>query len=650
MKSRYSAWDGTQDPFGPDLEIGDLLDEISDDLLAGFGPDRSIRRLMREGISGVTEGLDDVAQRVRRRRMELAKALDLEGPLNDLRDKLNEIMATERAALAEEPSDDARLAEATLDSISDQPAQRLKQLMDYSFTSRAAQQQFDQLVESMRQEVLQAYFGQLAGALQNTKPEDIARMREMLKDLNAMIQARETGQSYDFAEFMQRYGDMFPENPRNLDELLDVLAKRMAAMSRMMASLSPEQRRQLSELASTVLADPDLALEMELLGNELRDLMPNLPWDQGVPSWGDEPGSLSGAVDAIEQMGELEQLEEALIGNYAGAHIDDIDEDQLARALGEESVRDVRRLRQIEKALEEAGIMSRNKGRLELTAKGVRRIGERALVKVFEDLRNERAGSHESFDPGGPAEPTGATRRWQFGDVGEISVQKTVFNAVTRSASIGTKQVSLDAEDFELVEAESRTRTATALLLDLSFSMPLRGHWVPAKKMALALHALIEGKYPQDRLYLIGFSDYARRLSPQELTETGNIERVYGTNMQHAFLLARRLLAEHPRSSKQVIMVTDGEPTAHLVDGGPAHGPHAVFQWPPTAETIHKTLAEAQRLSSAGITLNIFMLEDEPGLAHFMDELARRTGGRVFQAAGRDLGNFVLRDFMERRR
>lgn len=650
MRSRYSRWDGTQDPFGPDVEIGDLLDEISDDLLAGFGPERSIRRLMREGMSGVTEGLDDIARRVRRRRMELAKALDLEGPLDGLRDKLNQIVSTERAALAQESSDDARLAEATLDNTSTQPARRLKELMDYRFTSPAAQKQFDELVESMRQEVLQAYFGQLAGALENMTPDDLARMREMLKDLNAMIEARQTGQSYDFAEFMQRHGDMFPENPRNLDELLDVLAKRMAAMSRLMASLSPEQRRQLNELASTVLSDPDLALEMELLGNELRELMPNLPWDRGIPSWGDEPGSLSGAVDSIEQMGELEELEEALKGNYAGAHIDDIDEDQLARALGEESVRDVRHLKQIEKALEEAGIMSRNKGKLELTAKGVRRIGERALVKVFDDLRNEQAGSHESLDPGGPAEPTGATRRWQFGDVGEISVQKTVFNAVTRSASKGTRTIRLDAEDFELIEAESRTRTATALLLDLSFSMPLRGHWVPAKKMALALHALIEGKYPQDRLYLIGFSDYARRLSPQDLTETGNIERVYGTNMQHAFLLARRLLSEHPRSSKQVIMVTDGEPTAHLVDGGPLHGPHAVFQWPPTGETIHKTLAEAKRLSSAGITLNIFMLEDEPGLAHFMDELARRTGGRVFQAAGRDLGNFVLRDFMKRRR
>jgi uncharacterized protein with von Willebrand factor type A (vWA) domain len=261
-------------------------------------------------------------------------------------------------------------------------------------------------------------------------------------------------------------------------------------------------------------------------------------------------------------------------------------------------------------------------------------------VKLFEHLRKDREAVHEARDTGGQAEPTGATRPWRFGDAGQIAVQRSVFNAVVRGGA-GRAPV-LAPDDFELVEAETRTETATALLLDLSFSMPLRGHFVPAKRMALALHALIEGRYPHDTLYLIGFSDYARRMEPQDLTATG-WERVYGTNMHHAFNLAGRLLSQHPRATRQVIMVTDGEPTAHLL------GERAIFAWPPEPETIRLTLQEAMRLARSGVTLNVFMLEDSPGLARFMERLARLTAGRVFLMNGDALGDFIVRDYVARR-
>jgi uncharacterized protein with von Willebrand factor type A (vWA) domain len=215
-----------------------------------------------------------------------------------------------------------------------------------------------------------------------------------------------------------------------------------------------------------------------------------------------------------------------------------------------------------------------------------------------------------------------------------------VLNAVTRTAP--GEPVRLRPDDFELVEAEQRTEVATALLLDLSFSMPLRGHLVHAKKLALALHSLIESRYPHDTLYLIGFSDYARRLSPEDLAAPG-FERTYGTNMQHAFLLAGRLLAQHPRATRQVIMVTDGEPTAHLEDG------ETYFAWPPEAETVRLTLAEAVRLSRSGVGLNIFMVEESEGLARFMERLAELTAGRVFLMDDERLGAFVMRDFVTRR-
>jgi uncharacterized protein with von Willebrand factor type A (vWA) domain len=663
LKSRYEQWDGSQDPFGPDLDIGDILDEISDDILSGYGAQSAMRRLMRRGMPGRLGGLDDLRRRLEARRRRANRELNLDGAMAEVKERLDEIVAQERDWLASRTGDDARAQDARmrenfLDTLPDSPAGALKELMDYQFTNPEAQQAFNELVAELQKEILDAHFRNLTGGMGQVTPEDVARVREMLAELNAMIAARERGEEYDFPGFMDRYGDMFPEHPRTLDELLEVLAKRMAAMSRLLASLSPEQRRQLEEMTQALLSDMDLAFQMDQLAGELRALAPHLPWDlpmgeggEGSGMMGDQPMPLSAAVGAVEALSDLDELDQAMAGDYPGASLDDVDEEKLRRALGDDAVSDLRRLRQIEKVLEESGVVTRQKGKLEVSPRGARRLGERALVAVFEQLHTEKAGVHETREAGGAAEPTGATRPWRFGDTGEIAVQRSIFNAVLRTTASGRgtrSRVQLRPDDFELVEAETRTRTATALLLDLSFSMPLRGHWLPAKRMALALHALIEGKYPQDKLYLIGFSDYARRLQPTDLTARAPLERVYGTNMQHAFLLARRLLAEEPRASKQVIMVTDGEPTAHLMDIGPERAPEAFFSWPPTSETIHKTLAEAMHLAASGVTLNVFMLEDSPGLVAFMEKLGRLTAGRVFRMDSQDLGRFILSDYVRR--
>jgi uncharacterized protein with von Willebrand factor type A (vWA) domain len=490
--------------------------------------------------------------------------------------------------------------------------------------------------------VLGAYFSNLAQGLKDLSPEQLQRMKDMLAELNRMIEDRDRGEhtQADFDRFMERYGDFFPDRPRNLDELLRNLARRMAAMSRLLASLPPDRRRELEELARQVLGDLDLAFQTDRLASHLAGLFPNLPWDDPALAAGDQAAPLEATVGALERMHDFEELERSLRGDYAGASIEDLDEDAIRRTLGEEAVHDVRRLKEIERALERAGLIARRGGRIEVTPRGARKLGERALGKVFEQLRRDREGTHDARKSGGVAEPTGATRPWRFGDGGSVAVQRTVFNAVLRDGP--GRPVRVSPEDFELVEAETRTETATALLLDLSFSMPLRGHFVPAKRMALALHALIEGRYPRDTLYLIGFSDYARRLQPEDLTATG-WERVYGTNMQHAFHLAGRLLAEHPRATRQVIMVTDGEPTAHL------EGDEVFFSWPPVRETIRRTLTEAMHLARDGVTLNVFMLEEAPGLAHFMERLAKLTNGRVFLMSAASAGDFVLRDYVRRR-
>ena len=366
-----------------------------------------------------------------------------------------------------------------------------------------------------------------------------------------------------------------------------------------------------------------------------------MPWGEpAMAGEGDEPMPLSATVDAMERLHDYEDLDRSLRGDYPGAALDDVDEEALRRTLGDPAVHDLRRLKEIERALEKAGLVQRQErpagGHAARRAQARRARADAGLrgaeARPRGNARGARRGRHGRAHRRHAAV---AVRRH-----GQIAVQRTVFNAVVRSKP--GEPVRLQPDDFELVEAEQRTEAATALLLDLSFSMPLRGHFVHAKKMALALHALIEGRYPHDTLYLIGFSDYARRLQPEDLTAPG-FERVYGTNMQHAFMLAGRLLSQHPRAARQVIMVTDGEPTAHL------EGDQAFFEWPPVPETIQLTLAEAMRLSKSGVRLNIFMLEESEGLARFMERLARMTSGRVFLMDDERLGDFVVRDYVKRR-
>jgi uncharacterized protein with von Willebrand factor type A (vWA) domain len=641
---RYSRWDGTQEPFAGELAAADALDAIADDVLMGMDARDALDRLRRGGMGGRLGGLDALRARLAERRRREEETLDLAAPLEEVRRRLDDILDRERSALSFEAGDDARMREAFLEALPPDGPGTIGELRDYRFVDPGAQQAFDELLADLQRQILDAYLRRITQGMQDVGPEQLARTKDMLADLNQLLEARARGEDTqeEFRRFMERHGDLIPGDPRTVDELMEGMARRMAAMDRLMASLSAEQRAELQALAEQLLEDMDLAFQMDRLGQNLRTAFPDMPWGQAAygEGEGDGEGSMAATVDALERLHDYEELDLALGGDYAGATIDDVDEDALRRTLGDPAVHDLRRLKEIERTLEEAGLLRRVRGRLEVTPRGARKMGERALTKVFERLKRDREGTHDARDPGGQAEPTGATRPWRFGDSGQIAVQRTVFNAVTRTPR--DEEVRLDPDDFELVEAEQRTETATALLLDLSFSMPLRGHLVHAKKMALALHALIEGRYPHDHLYLIGFSDYARQLQPADLTAPG-FERTYGTNMQHAFMLAGRLLSQHPRAARQVIMVTDGEPTAHL------EGEEAFFAWPPIRETVELTLAEAIRLAKAGVTLNVFMLEESEGLAAFMERLAERTAGRVFLIDDERVGDFVVRDYVARR-
>jgi uncharacterized protein with von Willebrand factor type A (vWA) domain len=325
-------------------------------------------------------------------------------------------------------------------------------------------------------------------------------------------------------------------------------------------------------------------------------------------------------------------------------------------------VDDVEALRRIERELERQGYRTRSGGRLELTPKAVRRLGDTALRRIFADMNfGHRSGDHDQQDAGQAGELTGTTRPWEFGDEQPLDVPATVRNSLLRGAR-GVRgdgrsprergasgrgrppRVSLSAKDFEVAETERRTAAVVSLLVDLSYSMQLRGTWAAAKQTALALHALLRSRFPQDAIQVVGFSNYARELRETDLAGLG-WDMVQGTNLHHALMIAGRHIDRHPEHEPVVLIVTDGEPTAHLQRDG-----RSWFDWPPSPETLELTLAEVDKMTRRHAALNIFMLADDARLTAFVDNVARRNGGRVLQAAAERLGEYVIRDFLRTRR
>jgi uncharacterized protein with von Willebrand factor type A (vWA) domain len=657
---RYGLYDGGPDPLAPPYDARRALDEMGDSVLAGADPATALRDLLRRGLQG-HRGLDDMLRRVREQREEIRRRGRLDGILEQARALLDTAIGQERAELFPDPGDDARMRENELDALPADTAQAIRRLADYQWRSDAARQTFEQLKELLRREVLDSQFRGMKEALANPDPEALRRVKDMLADLNAMLEADARGEhtQEDFNAFMDRYGDLFPERPANLEELVDQLARRAMAAQRLMSSLSAEQRDELAGLMDQALSDAGLATEMARLANSLRARRPEIDmagWSRESMT-GDEPLGLGDATTALADLADLADLEAALGQDYPGASLDDIDEESIRRSLGRQAVDDMEALRQIERELERQGYLQRTAGKLELTPKAVRRLGETALRQIFADLPEGRLGDHDQHDAGQAGEHTGATRPWQFGDEQAIDTPATVRNALLRDAtairdwatdapgpSKGLLRVRLSPEDFEVGETERRGAAAVCLLVDLSYSMALRGTWGVAKQTALALHALIRSRYPQDSIQVVGFSNYARELRETDLAGLG-WDMVQGTNLHHALVLAGRFLDQRPEHDPVVLIVTDGEPTAHLRRDG-----QYWFDWPPAPETLELTLAEVDKMTRRHAPLNIFMLADDERLTAFVEEVARRNGGRVFRAQPDRLGEYVVRDFLRTRR
>jgi uncharacterized protein with von Willebrand factor type A (vWA) domain len=645
---RYGPYHDGPDPLEPPYDVRGAVDALGESVLDGSDPASALRDLLRRGMSD-HQGLDDLLRRVRERQRELRDRGRLDGILEQARALLDTAVGQERAELFPDPADEARLREAELDALPQDTAQAIRQLADYDWRSPAARQTFEKLKDLLRREVLDSQFRGMKQTLQQPDPAAMQRVKDMMAALNAMLEADAQGAhtQQDFDDFMAQYGDLFPDSPRNLDELVDSLVRRMSAAQRLLNSLTDEQREELAGLMAQTLEDAGLAAEMSRLADALRSRRPDMDFDgwPGEQMTGQNPLGLSEATTALSELADLADLEDALRQDYPGARLDDIDEEAVRRALGRQAVDDMEALRQIERELERQGYLQRTDGKLELTPKAVRRLGETALRRVFAELPEGGTGDHDQPDAGQAGEYTGSTRAWSFGDEQAIDTPTTVRNALLRGG-LPAKDgpVRLSVSDFEVGETERRTAAAVCLLVDLSYSMALRGTWGVAKQTALALHALIRSKYPQDSIQVVGFSNYARELRETDLAGLG-WDMVQGTNLHHALILAGRFLDRRPEQNPVVLVVTDGEPTAHLRRDG-----QSWFDWPPSPETLELTLAEVDKMTRRRATMNIFMLAEDVRLTAFVEEVARRNGGRVLRAMPENLGEYVVRDFLRSRR
>ncbi|GAB3666502.1 VWA domain-containing protein [Actinocorallia lasiicapitis] len=641
---RYGPYREGPDPLAPPYDVREALDSVGDDVLNGASVNEALRDLLRRGLDGARrrQGLDDLLRQVRERRAALRDRGRLDGTLEQARALLDTAIDQERAELFPDPSDDARLREAELAVLPSDTARAVRALRDYSWRSAAARATFEKLRGLLREEILDSQFQGLKQTLQAGGAGTLALVRDMMAALNAMLEADARGEhrQADFDRFMSEYGAFFPDQPRTLEELVDSLARRSAALQRLLNSLTDEQRDELAALMAESMQDAGLELEMSRLGGALRTRRPDLDWTGGASLSGDSPLGLGDATSALADLADLAELEDSLAQDYPGARLADVDENAVRRALGRQAVDDLSELRRIEAELERQGYLRRKGGRLELTPKAVRRLGETALRRVFDGLKSGPRGDHAQRDAGQAGELTGTTRPWRFGDEQPLDVVRTVANAVMRDPS----HVRLQPDDFEVQETERRTAAAVCLLVDLSYSMVLRNTWAVAKQTALALHSLVTSKYPQDSIQIIGFSNYARVLDPTEMA-TLDWDMVQGTNLHHALMLAGRHLDGHPDFEPIILVVTDGEPTAHL-----RHDGRSLFDYPPAPETLALTYAEVDKMTRRKATLNVFMLAEDRRLVGFVEEVARRNGGRVFSPDPGRLGEYVVSDYLRARR
>ena len=680
---RYSQWDGSQDI--PPLDPDDILAGLTDDLMNFGDLQHALRNLLQRGMRNPMgqrmQGLRDLLQQLRQQRRQTLDKYNLASVFEDIQKRLEEIVGLEKETLSrkldeaqkgmesgesamkafeealkptgQEPTaeEQKRLAEMLknivekkqnfLENLAEDAGGRVKELQEYEFMDPEAGAKFQELMEMLKKTMMDSFFKDLYAQIANMSPEDMARMKEMLRDLNKMLSERMAGGEPDFDGFMQ-YGDFFGDNPpQNIDELIEQMQSGIAAMQSLLDSLPPDMRRQLQDLLMDKVGDPDLQRELNELAINL-DILGGQEMQNQYPFRGDEELDLLQAMNLMGDLQGMDELEKQLERTQYGGDLDEIDEEKLRELLGEEAADTLKQLKDFLEVLDQAGYIRRKGNNWELTPRGVRKLGEKALGEIYTQLKKAAYGKHQEKDKGRGGERADETKPYEFGDPFHLNLSETIMNGIFREGP--QVPVHLQESDFQIYRSETLTTTATVLMLDLSWSMALRGSFQAAKKVALALHNLIKTQFPKDSLYVVGFSAYARELKAEELPYVRWDESVLGTNMHHALMLAQKMLARHTAGTKQIIMISDGEPTAHLEHG------RSYFAYPPSPITIRETLKEVRRCTKKGIVINTFMLDRNYYLKEFVNQIAKMNKGRVFYTTPERLGQYILVDYVAQKR
>ena len=665
---RYSRWDGTQEIF--DIDANELMDRLSDELLKQGDVMQALRELLRNGMQNregqQMPGLRELMERLKDQRRQQLQQYNMDSVVDDLKERLDNILQTEREGIdrrlsdaqeqVSQASEEDRPEQESLNDLLKQRADRnrekldnlpeglggqIQELMEYDFIDPDAQQMFQELLDMLKSQMAQNMSQQMQQQLQGMTPEQMAASQEMMRQLNEMIRDRLEGRDPDFDGFMQQFGSMFgPNPPQNFDELMEMLQQQLAQMQSMMDSMSPEMRRELEQAINSAL-DPGMQRQMAEFASLMEQLMPMDDLRRQYPFLGDDSLTMEQAMEMMRQLQDLDQLEQALQQAGRTGNLDDVDPDKLAELLGDEARRAWEELDRLRQLLKDAGYVTGD-DELELTSRGIRRIGQKALREVFVHLKKDRMGNHELDTRGAGGDLLGETKPYEFGDPLQLDLQATVKNAVRRGGP--GVPVKISPQDFEIYRNEHMTRSATIVLLDQSRSMGLFNNFQAAKKVTLALFALIRTQYPRDTLHVVGFSDYAREIKEEDLAKVNWNAWVSGTNLHHALMLSRNLLAKEKGGSRQILVITDGEPTAHL-EGGRSY-----FNYPPSYRTELETLKEVKKCTQEGIVINTFMLENNYQLVNFVDRMTRINQGRAFYSSSENLGEYILVDYMTNRK
>ncbi|MGW4857608.1 vWA domain-containing protein [Kocuria palustris] len=645
--SRYGRYRGGPDPLAPPPDLTEALDAIGRDVMEGYSPQDALREFLRRGGRG-QRGLDDLSRRVNQRRRELLGKHSLGGTLDEVKSLLEQAVRLEREQLlrdARMDPTDRQLREMQIGALPSSTAAAVSELADYDWASQQARQTYEEIKDKLGREVLDQRFAGMKQALEGATEEDRQAISQMLADLNELLAKHARGEDTpeDFEQFMEEHGEHFPEDPQDIDELIDALAQRSAAAARMMNSMTPEQRRELMELSAQAFGSPQLMEQLSQLDANLQALRPGEDWSGSERFEGQEGLGLGDGTGVLQDIADLDALADQLSQSHQGAALDDIDLDALGRQLGQDAAVDARTLSELEKALRDSGLLHRGSdGALRLSPRAVRQLG-RALLRDTAEQLSGRPGSRDTRRTGASGELTGSTRAWQFGDLESWDVTRTITNAIQRTVGEGgdpSRGMRLRVEDVEVQETEDRTQAAVALLVDTSFSMAAEGRWLPMKQTALALHHLISTRFRGDSLELISFGRWARTLDENELTAMPPVHE-QGTNLHHGLLLAGRFFRRHPSMQPILLIVTDGEPTAHLLPSGDAH-----FDWPTSTPTLQATVSELDRVTRIGAHTTFFQLGDDPGLSRFLNAMARRADGRVVAVDPEELGSAVLDEYL----